>query len=124
MTAAEARARLERAVGDRDAPLAVVDLDALLSTASGRDSAYIAVHQFVGVDDTAYFRHVEDLMLGLDGRPHWGKKHAAGADVLAPRYAGWDRFQAVRDRLDPTGVFTSAHLTQTLGAPAALRGRS
>lgn len=98
--------------------------DALLSTASGRDSAYVAVHQFVGVDDTVYFRHVEDLMLGLDGRPHWGKKHAAGADVLAPRYAGWARFQAVRDRLDPTGVFTSAHLTQTLGAPAALRGRS
>ena len=96
--------------------------DALLSTASGRDSAYIAVHQFVGVDDTAYFRHVEDLMLGLDGRPHWGKKHAAGADVLAPRYAGWARFQAVRDRLDPTGVFTSAHVQHVLGPAAALRG--
>jgi FAD-linked oxidoreductase len=98
--------------------------DALLSTASGRDSAYVAVHQFVGVDDSAYFRHVEDLMLGLDGRPHWGKKHATGADVLAPRYPGWARFQAVRDRLDPTGVFTSPHVEHVLGPAAALRAAS
>jgi FAD-linked oxidoreductase len=96
--------------------------DALLSTASGRDSAYVAVHQFVGVDDSAYFGAVEDVMLGLDGRPHWGKKHSAGAEVLASRYPGWARFQAVRDRLDPTGVFTNPHLAHVLGAPAALRG--
>jgi L-gulonolactone oxidase len=82
------------------------------------------VHQFVGVDDSAYFRHVEDLMLGLEGRPHWGKKHAAGADVLAPRYPGWARFQAVRDRLDPTGVFTSPHVEHVLGPAAALRAAS
>ena len=90
---------------------------------NGRDSAYVAVHQFVGVDDSAYFRHVEDLMLGLDGRPHWGKKHEAGADVLAPRYPGWARFQAVRDRLDPTGVFTSAHVEHVLGPADTVRGR-
>ena len=98
--------------------------DALLSTASGRPSAYVAVHQFAGADDTAYFREVERMMLAMDGRPHWGKKHFAGADVLAPRYAGWDRFQAVRDRLDPVGVFTNDHLAHVLGPPAALRDAS
>ena len=98
--------------------------DALLSTASGRASAYVAVHQFAGADDTAYFREVERVMLAMDGRPHWGKKHQAGADVLAPRYPGWDRFQAVRDRLDPVGVFTNDHLAHVLGQPAALRGAS
>ena len=98
--------------------------DALLSTASGRASAYVAVHQFAGADDTAYFREVERVMLAMDGRPHWGKKHQAGADVLAPRYPGWDRFQAVRDRLDPVGVFTNDHLAHVLGRPAALRGAS
>jgi FAD-linked oxidoreductase len=96
--------------------------DALLSPASGRPSAYVAVHQFAGADDTAYFREVERVMLAMDGRPHWGKKHSAGADVLAPRYLGWDRFQAVRDRLDPVGVFTNDHLAYVLGSPAALRG--
>jgi L-gulonolactone oxidase len=54
-------------------------------------------------------------MLSLDGRPHWGKKHEAGADVLAPRYPGWERFQAVRDRLDPARVFTNARLAHVLG---------
>lgn len=90
--------------------------DALLSTASGRESAYVAVHQYVGVDDTAYFSAVERLMLDLDGRPHWGKKHEAGADVLATRYPGWQQFQAVRDRLDPSRAFTNAHLAHVLGA--------
>jgi FAD-linked oxidoreductase len=96
--------------------------DALLSTASGRASAYVAVHQFAGADDTAYFQEVERVMLAMDGRPHWGKKHRAGAEVLAPRYPGWDRFQAVRDRLDPVGVFTNDHLAHVLGPPAAQRG--
>jgi FAD-linked oxidoreductase len=96
--------------------------DALLSTASGRASAYVAVHQFAGADDTAYFQEVERVMRAMDGRPHWGKKHRAGAEVLAPRYPGWDRFQAVRDRLDPVGVFTNDHLAHVLGPPAAQRG--
>jgi FAD-linked oxidoreductase len=98
--------------------------DALLSTASGRPSAYVAVHQFAGADDTTYFREVERVMLAMDGRPHWGKKHSAGAEILAPRYPWWDRFQAVRDRLDPVGVFTNDHLAHVLGPPAALRGTS
>ena len=42
--------------------------------------------------------------------------------MLAPRYPGWARFQAVRDRLDPAGVFTSPHLAHVLGPPAAMRG--
>ena len=95
--------------------------DALLSTAYERESAYVAVHQFVGVEYEAYFRAVEEVMLDLDGRPHWGKRHYAEADVLAPRFPAWDRFQAVRDRLDPDGVFTNAHLGRVLGRPRAPR---
>jgi L-gulono-1,4-lactone dehydrogenase len=95
--------------------------DALLSTAHGRETGYVAVHQYVGAEWSAYFHGVEELMLGLDGRPHWGKRHEAGADVLAPRYPGWQRFQDVRDRLDPQGVFTNAHLASTLGPAAAHR---
>jgi FAD/FMN-containing dehydrogenase len=95
--------------------------DALLSMSSGRDSGYVAVHQYPGADHAAYFQAVEDLMLSLDGRPHWGKRHAAGADVLAPRYPGWARFQAVRDTLDPVGVFTNEHLARVLGPALAVR---
>jgi L-gulono-1,4-lactone dehydrogenase len=95
--------------------------DALLSTAYDRETGYVAVHQYVGAEWSTYFHAVEDLMLGLDGRPHWGKRHDAGADVLAPRYPGWQRFQDVRDRVDPQGVFTNAHLASTLGPAASHR---
>ena len=47
--------------------------DALLSTAYGRATAYVAVHQYRGRGLAAYFRAVERVMLDLDGRPHWGK---------------------------------------------------
>jgi FAD-linked oxidoreductase len=93
--------------------------DALLSTAYGRDTAYVAVHQFVGAEYRPYFTAVQKLMSGLDGRPHWGKRHELTAAELAPRYPCWDRFQAVRARLDPNGTFTNAHLEQVLGPVGA-----
>jgi FAD-linked oxidoreductase len=89
--------------------------DALLSTAYGRDTAYLAVHQYVGSPFEEFFALVEDVMLALDGRPHWGKRHLADASVLAPRYPGWSRFAAVRSRLDPDSVFVNDHLARTLG---------
>jgi FAD-linked oxidoreductase len=91
--------------------------DIPLSPAHGRESAYIAVHMFRGVAFEEYFRAVEDLMAGLDGRPHWGKMHWQSAATLAPRYPEWDRFQAVRRRFDPEGWFTNLELDRVLGPP-------
>jgi FAD/FMN-containing dehydrogenase len=98
--------------------------DAMLSTAHGRDTAYVAVHQYVGSDWAPYFRAVEEVMLDLDGRPHWGKRHEARADVLAPRYPDWDRFADLRAGLDPGGVFVNDHLARTLGLATTGRRRS
>ena len=64
--------------------------DAYLSTAAGRDTCYIAVHQYRGMDFDAYFRGVERIMDDYDGRPHWGKRHFQTAATLAPRYPDWD----------------------------------
>ena len=89
--------------------------DAFLSTASGRATCYVAVHQHRGQPFERYFRAVEELLLGLGGRPHWGKRHWLGAEELAPRYPGWQAFAAVRDRLDPEGRFTNASLRRVLG---------
>ena len=75
--------------------------DALLSTAHGRPTAYIAVHQYVGMEFETYFRAVEDVMDDYDGRPHWGKRHYQTAATLRRRYPEWDRFIEIRDRLDP-----------------------
>jgi FAD/FMN-containing dehydrogenase len=49
------------------------------------------------------------------GRPHWGKLHYQTSETLAPRYPEWERFQSVRRRLDPAGVFTNAYLDRVLG---------
>jgi FAD-linked oxidoreductase len=95
--------------------------DALLSTAVGRDTCYIAVHMFNGMLWGPYFRRVEELMDGYGGRPHWGKRHFQSAATLAPRYPGWDRFQEVRARLDPYGRFANRHTDRVLGPPGTPR---
>ena len=89
--------------------------DALLSTAHGRETCYVAVHQYRGMEYESCFRAVEEIMDSYGGRPHWGKRHYQTAATLAPRYAGWERFQAVRARLDPDGTFTNAYVRRCLG---------
>jgi FAD-linked oxidoreductase len=91
--------------------------DIPLSTASGRDSAYIAVHLPVGVDPSAYFSLVERIMGDAGGRPHWGKMHTLDATVLRTRYPRFDEFVALRRTVDPTGVFANAELDRVLGRP-------
>jgi L-gulonolactone oxidase len=90
--------------------------DALLSPAGGRDTGYVAVHMYRGMEWEPYFRAVEAIMDGFDGRPHWGKRHFQTAATLAPRYPGWERFAAVRDRLDPGRTFTNGYVERVLGA--------
>ncbi len=94
---------------------AVAADDALLSTASGRDSGFVAVHMYEGMSWEPYFRAVEEIMDELGGRPHWGKRHFQTAVTLRPRYPDWDRFQAVRARLDPDGRFANAYTERVLG---------
>jgi len=90
--------------------------DALLSPSHGRDSAYVAVHVFEGMDGERPFREVERLMAGWGGRPHWGKRSYLGARELRTRYPAWDAFAAARAELDPEGRFESPWARRTLGA--------
>jgi FAD/FMN-containing dehydrogenase len=89
--------------------------DIALSTASGRDSAYLAFHVNAQTDHSAYFAGVEEILRQYDGRPHWGKLHTRTADDLAPAYPRWKEFQEIRDRLDPDRVFANDHLRRVLG---------
>ena len=88
---------------------------ALLSTAHDRPTGYIAVHQYRGMEFESYFRGVEAIMDEYGGRPHWGKRHYQSAATLRPRYPAWDRFVAVRDRLDPERKFENDYLRRVLG---------
>lgn len=89
--------------------------DIPLSPAYGRATGYVAVHVFHEFEYEPYFREVEAIMDGCEGRPHWGKLHFQTAATLRPRYPRWDDFIAVRDRLDPDGRFRNAYLDRVLG---------
>ncbi len=89
--------------------------DALLSPAHDRDSAFIAVHQYRGMEWRPYFEAVEAIMADYGGRPHWGKRHSQTAATLAPLYPRWSEFAAARDELDPGRVFTNAYAERVLG---------
>ena len=89
--------------------------DPWLSTAYGRDTAYIAVHVFHPSANQEYFRDVEAVMTAAAGRPHWGKMHTRSADYLRSAYPMFGEFVALRDELDPQRRFGNAYLTQVLG---------
>lgn len=89
--------------------------DIALSTAEGRTSGWVAVHQYRGAPYEAYFRAVEAIMDDYDGRPHWGKLHYQTAATLRRRYPRWDEFAELRARLDPRGVFRNDELDRVLG---------
>lgn len=89
--------------------------DLWMSTAHGRASGYIAVHRYYRENPTEYFEAVEKIMLSFGGRPHWGKMHTLDADILRDRYPRFDDFLALRDRLDPTRMFSNTYLERVLG---------
>jgi L-gulono-1,4-lactone dehydrogenase len=89
--------------------------DAFLSPSHERDTAYIAVHQYRGMEWRPYFEAVEEIMNEYGGRPHWGKRHFQTAATLSPRYPAWEEFQRARDTLDPGRVFSNEYTERVLG---------
>jgi L-gulonolactone oxidase len=89
--------------------------DIWLSTAYGRETGYVAVHQYARRDHDAYFRAVEALAVDLGGRPHWGKLHYREAADLRDLYPRFDSFVELRNALDPDRVFANDYLTAVLG---------
>ncbi|MBS9373226.1 D-arabinono-1,4-lactone oxidase [Rhodococcus sp. B50] len=89
--------------------------DVWLSTAHGRDTAYVAVHQYHRRDHGPYFDAVEPILRAAGGRPHWGKLHSLTDGDLRDLYPRFDDFLVVRDRVDPHRTFTNPYLRRVLG---------
>jgi L-gulono-1,4-lactone dehydrogenase len=90
--------------------------DLWLSTASGRETGYVAVHRYFRENPTEYFDAVEQIMVDFGGRPHWGKMHNRDAASLADAYPHFADFVALRDRLDPERIFGNPYLERVLGS--------
>ena len=89
--------------------------DVWLSTAYGRDSAYVAIHQYVGLPYLDYFRLFESIAVSVGGRPHWAKLHTRDASYFHAAYPRFDDFLRIRDSLDPSRLFANPYLTQVFG---------
>ncbi len=82
-----------------------------LSPAYGRDT--VAIHftwEMKPAEVAAITQQIEDLLLPLGGRPHWGKIIHADAGRLAPLYPRLPDFRALAARYDPDGKFRNAFL--------------
>ena len=89
--------------------------DIWLSTAYGRDSAYVAIHQYAGLPYADYFQLFESIATAVGGRPHWGKMHGCSAAYLSSVYPRFADFVRIRDSLDPARLFANDYLTQVFG---------
>lgn len=89
--------------------------DIWLSTAYGRDTAYVAIHQYAGLPYQEYFRLFESITAAVGGRPHWGKMHTLDANRLGALYPRFADFLRVRDETDPERRFANPYLDQVLG---------
>ncbi len=58
---------------------------------------------------------LEEILLPLGARPHWGKCFAATSADVAPLYPRLCDFQSLRARHDPADVFGNAFLDRVLG---------
>jgi FAD-linked oxidoreductase len=93
--------------------------DITISPASGRDAAYIAVHMYRGMPYQAYFEAVEAIFRKYGGRPHFGKMNTCTAADFEQMYPNWAKFKAVRQELDPQGVFLNQYLKKIFGLDVA-----
>ncbi|MES2682521.1 MAG: D-arabinono-1,4-lactone oxidase [Pseudomonadota bacterium] len=90
--------------------------DVWLSPAYGRDSAFVRLKRFRGIEQDHIAQTFADVMERHDARPHWGSAHGKDAGSLAELYPKWNDFLALRARLDPRGVFLNGYLSKLLGA--------
>jgi xylitol oxidase len=117
--AADAMAAL-RALGDRIAPVLLVSEirtvaadDLWLSPSHGRAS--LALH-FTWVrrpdDVLPVIGAIEERLLPLGARPHWGKLTTAAPRTVAALYERAPDFQRLRQELDPAGKFSNGFVTE------------
>lgn len=81
-----------------------------LSPSYERNSAYIGIHMYKGMELGDYFDKAEEIFLRYDGRPHWGKMHSLTFNQLQEMYPKFDDFLQVRKQLDPNGLFLNEYL--------------
>jgi FAD/FMN-containing dehydrogenase len=102
--------KYRQAVGWRILFRPIAEDNVYLSNSFGRQTVAITVHQNATLPYIEYFDDIERIFIYYGGRPHWGKKHSLGARSLSRLYPHWERFQQIRQEMDPNGVFMNDYL--------------
>jgi len=89
--------------------------DVWMSTAYGRETVTLSIHQGADEPYEALFDACESMFRDFAGRPHWGKVHGRRGRDLASLHPRWDDWWRVRDRVDPNGRFMNAYLRALRG---------
>ncbi|XP_074847617.1 L-gulonolactone oxidase-like [Carettochelys insculpta] len=88
--------------------------DIWLSPCFQRDSCYVNIIMYrpygKDVPRLDYWLAYESIMKKAGGRPHWAKAHTCTRKDFEQMYPGFQKFCAIREALDPTGMFLNAYL--------------
>lgn len=86
----------------------------LMSPCFQRDSCYLNIIMYrpygKDVPRLDYWLTYETIMKKAGGRPHWAKAHNCTRKDFEKMYPAFPKFCAIRDKLDPAGMFLNAYL--------------
>lgn len=90
--------------------------DLWLSPAYGVDT--VGIHFTWHRDDLIYdvLPAIEEIVMPLGARPHWGKVSRASAEQVRAAFPRWDDFVTLITAVDPEGRCRSPFVTRLLGA--------
>ena len=85
-----------------------------LSPSYKRNSAYIAIHMYKGMEYKHYFAKLEEIFKHYQGRPHWGKMHTLKTFELQELFPKFNDFLQIREQLDPHNILLNSYLEELL----------
>lgn len=88
--------------------------DIPLSPAFGRETVYISAREYWRRPFEEYFEGLEKIFMHHGGRPHWGQIHTQDAAQLRKLYPEFEIFTALRQEMDPQGIFLNPYLEKVL----------
>ena len=88
--------------------------DIMLSPCHSRDSAYIGAYHAGEKGWNSYVEGFEEIMMSLNGRPHWGKHFTCDKKDIKVMYPELDHFNQIRSKLDPENIFVNDFVQNTI----------
>jgi hypothetical protein len=96
------------------------DEGTLISMGEGRATCWFGLGSYIkhkGFEP--FFREMEQILISLGGRPHWGKMYFTNSTHSYPKFGEWE---AQRAAFDPKGKFRSRYLERLHGLKTAPKG--